>query len=113
MLIVSSALINGLMKVIIRQSLGVDISSHTLKVEQMGKHLMKKIQAMPILIQWPMTVLMMIFQFYVLLRFRKLFSCLTIADQQRVIQSWQGSPIKVFREFIQFFEKLTLFIYYS
>ncbi len=76
---------------------------------QTGNVLCARIQRMPLLLKAPLTVLTMVFNYAGFIPFKRK------APQARLrqIAQWRQSPLGPCRELIGFYDKMTLFIYFS
>ena len=75
--------------------------------------LMGKILLMPRYLGIPMLFLTILFDWYGGFTSGTRFQNQTSLDKSRQVNQWKHCPIGVFRDFVQFHERLTLFIYYS
>ena len=72
-----------------------------------------KVRNMPRHLALAMSLLTMLFDLQGVIRSGARFVSQSNVSQQRQIQQWRSSRIVTLREFIQFYEKLLAFIYYS
>ena len=72
-----------------------------------------KIDQMPYLLKFAMTILVFVFNLHGFVRRGKFFHAQTATQRIHQISKWRESPIRVCREFIVFHEKLTFFVYFS
>jgi hypothetical protein len=72
-----------------------------------------KVKNMPRHLALAMSMVTILFDWYGVIRRGARFVSQSSESQQRQIQQWRNSPIVTLREFIQFYEKLLAFIYYS
>ena len=68
---------------------------------------------MPFILKKAMLIFICIFNGYGLFCAGKLFVQQSPIQQNRQVEQWKNSPLGLCREFIAFFEKMTVFIYYS
>ena len=103
----------GLVQVVLGQALGEAALAKTSLLESTSAVLLKKIQAMPVWLKFPIVILTFLFNMIGIFSTGCLFEAQSFSRQVKTVGAWQGSPIKLCREFIKFYEKLALFIYYS
>lgn len=105
--------VSGLVKVIVVKALGGEAFVKISCIESTSLLLLKKIQAMPFWLKFTLLMLTFLFNILGILSTGHLFQNQSFSNQAKTIGLWQDSPVKVCREFIKFYEKLALFIYFS
>jgi hypothetical protein len=78
-----------------------------------SKRMTGKVNNMPRHLSLAMSLLTILFDWYGVIRRGARFVSQSSESQQRQIQQWRNSRITILREFVQFYEKLLAFIYYS
>ena len=106
-------IILAIMQGILVFSLGVKLKSDDPYLLESADVLYRKIMAMPFILRTAMVILIYVFNFLGLISAICLFKDQNVDKRLRQIQQWKKSPIRLCREFIVFFEKMTVFIYYS
>ena len=103
----------GLSRTLLRQMAtgGIDLQEKCL--DQTGEVLNQRIRRMPILLRVAMTTAVFVFNGYGLVVSGHLFCDQSEAVQQEQIRQWRHSPVGVCREFVNFFDKMSVFIYLS
>ena len=82
-------------------------------LNETSKRMTGKVRNMPRHLSLAMSMLTMLFDCHGVIRRGARFVSQSSESQQRQIQQWRSSRIATLREFIQFYEKLLAFIYYS
>lgn len=72
-----------------------------------------KINNMSPLLKGPLSILLFLFGIHALVRKGRFFHLQTIQEKIYQMNIWRKSPIRVFREFVIFYEKLSFFVYFS
>ena len=103
----------NLAKVVVVNALGGEPFVKASCLESTSSLILRKVQAMPVWLKWPVFILTFLFDISGILSTGRLFQAQSFSQQVRTVGLWQDSRIKVFRDFIKFYEKLTLFIYFS
>ena len=78
-----------------------------------ARALHSKITAMPFVLKSAMIVLTYIFNWCGFFSSGRFFSAQDLKERRDQITKWRRSTLPICREFISFYEKMTLFIYYS
>ena len=68
---------------------------------------------MPKYIVFAIVILTFMFDLYGILKINKRFQRQDLKEQLDQIRQWKNSRIVVFQDFIGFYEKMTMFIYFS
>ena len=68
---------------------------------------------MPKYMVFAVVILTFMFDLYGILRINKRFQRQGLKEQLDQIRQWKNSRIGVFRDFIGFYEKMTMFVYFS
>ena len=105
--------LNSIVQVLLINTLHQDISGNDPRVNTVAEVLHRKIKAMPVVLQTAMTILTHVFNWYGLALAGRLFCCQSLKQRQRQIAQWRNSPLGLCRDFIGFYEKMTVFIYFS
>ena len=108
-----SKIVLGLVQAVLVKGLGQEVLAKKSLLESTASVLFKKIQAMPVWLKFPLLILTFLFNILGILSTGHLFQAQSLGQQIKTVGAWQDSPIKLCREFIKFYEKLALFIYYS
>lgn len=103
----------GLVRVVVIKALGDEASVKMESLPPASVFLVKKIEAMPLWLKFPMLVLTFLFNIWGFVSTGHLFQAQSLSQQMKTVGAWQDSSIKLCREFIKFYEKLALFIYFS
>lgn len=103
----------GLVQVVVLKALGGKATNKMPNLESTSLLLLKKIHAMPVWLKLPILILTFLFNIFGILSTGRLFYAQSFGQQIKTVDAWQNSPIKLCREFIKFYEKMALFIYYS
>lgn len=103
----------SLVRSVVAKALGEEVSSKTPSLESVSVLLLKKIDAMPVWLKFPIVILTVLFNILGVFSTGLLFEAQSFGQQVKTVDAWQNSPIKLCRDFIKFYEKLALFIYYS
>ena len=82
-------------------------------INETSSILLGKILLMPQYLGVPMLFLTILFDWYGCVISGKRFQNQTKLQKNKQVKQWQHSPVGIFRDFIQFYVRLTLFIYYS
>lgn len=77
-------------------------------IESTGLAICRKIEQMPSLLKMGIISLTFFFDLSGLFFHKK-----SVSKRIKQINRWRNSPIGAFREFVLFYEKLTLFVYFS
>ncbi len=75
--------------------------------------LVRKVGAMPRYMGLGIQVLTVVFECWGLLTGGRRFSRLARPKRERQIQTWQGSPIGLMRDTVEFYEKMGTFVFWS
>ena len=75
--------------------------------------LQKKISGMSKFMKMGIVALTVLFDWYGILKSSKRFHNQSLKEQHKQIKQWKQSPIVLFRNFMGFYHKMALFIYYS
>lgn len=81
-------------------------------IEETGRQLQVILDIMPFFLSLPLLILTLVFELCGL-RAGARFSRLAPPKRRRLVRQWRESRIKVLQDFIQFYEKMTVFIYFS
>jgi len=103
----------SLVKSVVAKALGEEVATKTACLDPISVLLLKKIEAMPVWLKFPIMTLTVLFNILGVFSTGLLFEVQSFGQQIKTVDAWQNSPIKLCREFIKFYEKLALFIYYS
>ncbi len=79
-------------------------------VERTAAILVRKIDAMPGLMRFGMRVLLLVFDWYALLRSGSRFRSSSIELQRRRIAEWAGAPVGPCRDMVEFHRKMGTFV---
>ncbi len=75
--------------------------------------IVQRIRQMPKFLSWAMVFLTMVFEWSGFILSGKRFSSKTLSEQNEQIERWRDSRLSVCRDVVQFYEKMTVFIYCS
>ena len=104
--------ISGLAFCFVTAALGYKkVSDEPLK--QATDMMCRRIELMPRTLSIPLVFLTFIFDWYGFFISGRRFQDQVASRQQRQILQWKKSPLGPMREFIKFYEKMVIFIYYS
>jgi len=103
----------SLVKSVVVKALGEEALMNMPCLESTSTVLLKKIGAMPIWLKLPILILTFLFNILGVLSTGLFFEVQSFQQQMKTVDAWGNSPIKLCREFIKFYERLALFIYYS
>jgi len=98
---------------IIAVALGNVNAKDKLGMHQTVSILQKKINAMSKFMRMGIVALTVLFDWSGVLNSNKRFHNQCFRDRYKQIQQWKNSPIALCRNFMGFYHKMTLFIYYS
>jgi hypothetical protein len=106
-------IIEGLTEIVLSEALGdpneIDSASHNQTVEI----LFDKILLMPQFLGFPMLVLILLFDWYGILSGGKRFHSQSDSKRSNQYHQWKNSTLGTCRDFILFFDRLSLFVYFS
>ena len=105
--------ISSLVSSLISVNLNIDESQYKEHIIQTISIMKKKILNMPKYIAFGVLILTLYFDWYGVLRNKKRFHRQNLKQQLCQIRCWKNSKIRVFRDFVGFYEKMTMFVYYS
>ena len=72
-----------------------------------------KLRDMPGYLSTPIIMMTLMFDLFGIVLAGRPFRSMTPAQRARQVRLWKNSPISVLRDFIRFYESLSLFAYYS
>ena len=98
---------------LISGALGSENAKDELCVSQTVGIMNKKIESMPKYMTIAIVILTVMFDWYGVLRTNKRFHRQCLTERHGQIQQWKNSKIGICRDFIGFYEKMTMFVYYS
>ncbi len=98
---------------VLSQVLGRVIPMDDPHMAKVGRILYGRIRRMPLIVMFPMMVLTAVFDGFGLCMSGRLFHCSDAVQQARQITQWKNSSVSLGREFIGFYEKMSVFIYFS
>ncbi len=107
------SIIQALVQVILLTSLGLELKDEDPFLIQVSDGLYRKIMGMPSLLRWAMSGLIVVFNVYGYFVAGRLFTRQNPLQRRRQVERWRHSVLGLCRRFIIFFEKMTLFIYFS
>ncbi len=105
--------ISSLVSCLISSIITIDDSQNKEHIIQTINIMGKKILNMPKYIKFSILVLTLFFDWYGLFAYKKRFHRQSIKEQICQISSWKKSKIRILRDFVSFYEKMTMFVYYS
>ena len=79
-------------------------------VDQTVSVLVRQIQGMPGLMRFGMCVLLIVFDWYGLLRTGRRFRFLSLERQRKCVSTWASSPIGPCRDMVEFHRKMGTFV---
>ena len=79
-------------------------------VEQTVAVLVRQIEGMPGLMRFGMMVLLVVFDWYGLVRFGRRFRALSVGMQRDCIAEWATSPVGPCRDMVEFHRKMGTFV---
>lgn len=103
--------VSNLVRGILVKTFGNSLSQGQL--DKVAQALCLKIKAMPPILRFAITALTVVFNAYGLVTKRKSFASQDIDGCARQMRQWQGSPLGLCREFLGFYEKMSVFIHLS
>jgi hypothetical protein len=75
--------------------------------------MVSRVAAMPWLMAWGIVGLTLLFELGVLARRARRFSSLTGEVRAGHVQAWRGSKVGLFRDWVEFYERMLSFLWYS
>jgi len=106
-------IVSGLVEIILSDALGdqaeIDSASHI----QTSEILFEKILLMPQFLGFPMIILALLFDWYGILSGGRRFHNQSASKRSNQYHQWNNSKLGACRDFILFFERLSLYIYFS
>ena len=109
----ASPTVSGLVEAVIAAEVGRAEVSDLPHVTETGEILLARITQMPPHLSLGMLTLVLSFDRYCRTRAGKRVADLSIQDRQRMLTAWKNAPIGPLRQFVQFYEKMGTFVYYS
>ena len=82
-------------------------------VDRVATKMVARVEAMPWLIAWGIVGLTLLFELGVLGRRFRRFSSLSGEVRARHVQAWRGSKVGLFRDWVEFYERMLSFLWYS
>jgi hypothetical protein len=82
-------------------------------VDRVATIMVSRVAAMPWLMAWGIVGLTLFFELGVLGRRLCRFSSLSEELRARHVQSWRGSKVGLFRDWVEFYERMLSFLWYS
>ena len=83
---------------------------HDVAVDETAAVLVRQIRGMPGLMNFGMALLLMVFDWYGLLRAGRRFRSLPLEKQRRCISEWGAAPIGPCRDMVEFHRKMGTFV---
>lgn len=109
----AAPVVSGLAEAVIAAEVGqTDLTGHP-HVAQTGSILLKRITQMPPHLSVGMLVLVLSFDRYCRARAGSGVAGLDNRRRQEMLGRWKVSPVGPLRQFVQFYEKMGTFVYYS
>jgi len=106
-------IISGLVKVILSNAFGSQSELDPVSQNQTSKILFDKILLMPQFLALPMIILTLLFDWCGILSAKKRFRNQSTNKRNKQYHQWRNSKLAICRDFILFFDRLSLFIYFS
>lgn len=106
-------IILGLVKVILSNAFGSQSEIDPASQNQTSKILFDKILLMPQFLALPMIILTLLFDLCGILSAGKRFCNQSTNKRNKQYHQWRNSKLTICRDFIVFFDRLSLFIYFS
>jgi hypothetical protein len=88
------------------EALGPELDTTTTEV-------VRKVSAMPRYMSLGMHLLTVVFDWWGLLTAGRRFRALPRAQRERQVRVWQGSPLGLMRDTVEFYEKMGTFVFWS
>lgn len=82
-------------------------------VDRVAIKMVRRVAAMPWLIAWGIVGLTLLFELGVLGRRFRRFSSLSGEVRAGHVQAWRGSKVGLFRDWVEFYERMLSFLWYS
>ncbi|MDG1481516.1 MAG: hypothetical protein P8R54_18110 [Myxococcota bacterium] len=109
----AAPVVSGLAEAVIAAEVGrVDLAGYP-HVAETGRVLLKRITQMPPHLSVGMLVLVVSFDNYCRVRAGSGVAGMDNTRRQEMLGKWKVSPIGPLRQFVQFYEKMGTFVYYS
>ncbi len=83
------------------------------RLAEIAQSLIFRMEKMPRPMAWPLSILIVLFDWHGWMSTGKRFQNQSLAQRVKQFYQWKRSPLGIPRDFVQFFEKMTLFIHYS
>ncbi len=106
-------IISQLVEIILSNALGDQYAIDLASQNQTSEILFNKILLMPQYLALPMIILALIFDGYGIIFTGKRFYSQSASQRSKQYHQWKNSKLGIFRDFILFFDRLSLFVYFS
>lgn len=113
MLATTQSTVEGLTEAIVSQEASGPSADGLPHLPAAKAAMVAKVQQMPVHLQLGMTGLTIGFSAYVRARTRKSLHELPLPRRLSLLNEWRNAPIGPCRQFVQFYEKMGIFLYYS
>jgi len=109
----AAPVVSGLAEAVISAEVGRGEQSNPEHIRKTGEVLLQRIRQMPPHLSFGMMVLVLSFDRFCRGRAGRAVADLSNAERLEMLGSWEVSPIGPLRQFVQFYEKMGSFVYYS
>jgi len=109
----AAPVVSGLAEAVISAEVGQSEISGLPHIAQTGEILLKRITQMPPHLSVGMLILVLSFDAFCRAKAGKGVAALDNTGRQEMLMRWKDSPIGPLRQFVQFYEKMGSFVYYS
>lgn len=103
----------GIVRAVLLSSLGADYPVDQESCRKTARHTVLKVLGMPGFLRLPMIILTVVFDVCGLFFGGKLFRHLSQENQHRQFTAWQESLVGPCRDLTMFYQKMSIFIYFS
>ena len=110
---IATPVVSGLTQYFISKAWGSSDIPEIPSLQQTTACMVQRIELMPKYLAWSLLTLTVMFDGYGLLLFQKRFRRQSHLQREKQISQWKNSPFWPCRDFIRFYEKMIIFVYYS
>ena len=110
---IATPVVSGLTQYFLSKALGETDINDIPSLQQTNACMVQRIELMPQYLAWSLLTLTVMFDCYGLLFVQKRFRHQSFSQRERHISQWKNSPLGLCRDFIRFYEKMIIFVYYS
>ena len=110
---IATPVVSGLAQYFLSKAMGLSDIHEIPSLQQTAASMVQRIELMPKYLSWSLLTLTVMFDLYGLLLVQKRFRHQRHSQRERQINLWKNSPLGPCRDFIRFYEKMIIFVYYS